>query len=325
MESYLKRKFNSKANYKNALSEYKWVKVDPMYKTWARFYMAVHWTTAIKAQNILKDWKIYSHSELSKMQSSFVSDRMELATDKLDIRIWADNYVFLNVWRVHPWDLQDVYFCFRNDIIEQAWNLVSMKEIVHHGWIVSDESARIYLQNDPKLDIEKRNKEAIKKFFDSLLEWKDFHMVFEKFLSMHYSEFIHCYLSDLIFPWDTEKFLIIDGLKKLYNSYEWPQLMVPKSIDIEENLRSILIITQNKSKVDMILNSGFPKSRIYELSEVIALYEETVKSKMTDTNKYFFVNLALKDIALIKHNNRLSINAEDSMIWFRNRIKDTVL
>lgn len=322
MESFLKRKFNPKTNYKNELSEYKWVKVDPMYKTWARFYMAVHGTTARKALNILKDWKISSHSELAKAWSPFVSDRMQLATDKLDIRIGADNYVFLNIWRVHPWDIQDVYFCFRNDIIEQSWNMVSMKEIVHHGWIVSDESARICLQNDPKLDIEKRNKEAIKKFFDSLLEWKDFPVVFEKFLSFHYEKFIHCYLSDLTFPWDIEKFLIIDGLKKLTNSYEWPQLMVPKSIDIEENLRSILIVTQNKSKIDIIMNSGFPISRIYNLNEVLSLYEETVNSKIADSNKYFFVNLALKDIALIRHNNRLSINAEDSMIWFRDRVKD---
>ena len=297
METLLKRKYNPASNLKKELEALWSAKPNQEAKDFSASIFAVHGSTWDRVANILKERKIYSYRSLVDASSPYVSDSRTLATDKLDIAIWADNYVFMNVWRVHPWDIQEAYVCFGNSIISRTWNVISMKEITHYWWIVSDESARVFTEANPTIDVPRRNKEAIRQYFEHIIDSKDFTKLFGRFLARYYPSNPKMFLTDLLYPADEARCMTIEGNKCLINPYEWPQLMLPKEVELDNLFRSVLIITNSKSKIDAILSQSPDKDKVKLLSDYQAWYEEMLGLKMTQTNKYVFINMALFEIA----------------------------
>ena len=99
--------------------------IESKYIQFSKQLTPVHWTTIERWLSILHDKKIYAHHTLWEKKPHIYKDRQNNATDELDISLWLDKYVFLNIWRVNPGDLHDIYFCFDNGDVLQ--NIIRVK------------------------------------------------------------------------------------------------------------------------------------------------------------------------------------------------------
>ena len=107
--------------------------------------------------------------------------------------------MFLNIGRIHPADLQEVYLCFNNNLIDQPRTVVALREITHFGGIVSPEAARVERHYNPTINIEQKNKSAAMKFFQNLVRGPDFHPLFARFLQNSYTNILNFH-TDLLYP-----------------------------------------------------------------------------------------------------------------------------
>ena len=152
-----KPKFNLDDNLTRLTAQYP-QNPDYEHALWSLLAMPVHGTTIDRLEKIVASGHIYAHRRLAQHVPTIHTQRLQNATDALDISLGLDHYVFLNIGRIHPGDLRKVYLCFNNNLIDQPRTLVALQEITHFGGIVSPEAARVERHYNPTINIEQKNK-----------------------------------------------------------------------------------------------------------------------------------------------------------------------
>ena len=301
------------------------IQPDDQHASWAALHLAVHGTSFRRALSILRDGAIYSHRSLAEKHPDVAADRINNATDQLDIEFGLDRYVFLSVGRVHPFDVQEVYFCFPNPVIERDNALVALREIVHFGAIVSPEAAavhkRLHGMNDD--GIRQRNRDAARLFFENVFSGEDFIAgVFPRFLQKNFPQVVH-YTSSLAYPGTRLSVANLgDGTAVAKNAWEGPQLTVPGSLEVRDLKPAVLLTALETSKRRALINAGCPEDRIFSMAEVVPLYGGSLPlgAYGDQAFRYAYVNLALRDLALIGRLNRTGESFADSMNGFKQRL-----
>ena len=293
--------------------------------SWSQLFLPIHGTTIERAISIFRDGHIYSHKALKSEHPEIIADRMSLATDQLDEEMGQDNYVFLNVGRVNPGDIHDIYLCFSNEIIEESGSLVAFREVAHYGAKVSPEAARIYTQLHPRVDIDELNRQAVTEYCKDLFFGKDFPALFAKFLQKYYSDTYYIYLRNLLYPNTQPETMKVGGYTILSNGWEGPQLQIPGKISADK-VKTVLVTTRDRKKIRKIQKqlkkAGVPKEQIVLMDEAIPVYRQQTSANINYDNpldKYGFINMALRDLALIGRNNRFGESNPNNMNAFKNR------
>ena len=297
----MKKKFNTEYNFKNLFADYKRINVNAEHRDWSKLFMPVHGTTIERLEMIIKDGYINSHKELSSTRPNIVKQRLENATDELDISLGLDQYVFMNVGRVHPGDIQEVYICFPNSEISKEHNLVALQEITHFGAIVSPESARIHESMYPNSSVKRTNKRATENFFKTVIKGETFPKLYASFLQKHFPNLLD-YSTNLLFPNEKPVMKIIEDTPCLVNAWEGPQLKIPRRQSIESAC-CIFIPSTEESTIKHVKNLGFLPNRVYSMGEGLVDYDTHFKEQGLESTKYRFINFALRDLA-IKHGDK---------------------
>ena len=302
------------ANLDRLLGGFSGIKADYEHLVWSFLYMPVHGTTIDRFESIMRDNKIYSYAECVGAHPEIVEAKNLNATGDLDIALGLDKYVFLNIGRVHPSDIQEVYICFSNSLIDLPGNLVALKEIVHYGAIVSQEAASFWRELEPQIDVMANNRTAAREFSKTLVRGTDFHGLFALFLQKNYQNILN-YTTDLLFAGDSSKVRNVHGFPRIFNGWEGPQLKVPGSISLDD-AKCILVVSEDKTIVERVRCSGFPRERIYSLSDVLTTYDQFTAAVESLSKFHFYVNFALRDLALMGANNRFSETWQDLRVGF---------
>ena len=316
--------FDVAANRENWLRrELSGVTADDVHNTWAKFHLAVHGTSLERSLSIIADGAIESHSSLERSHPEIVAQRLQNLTDALDIKLGLDRYVFLSVGRVHPTDVHPVYFLFQNSIAETPGSLVALREIVHFGALVSPEAADFYKRATGKrnLNVEKLNFNAASEFFTNQFSGSDFvNEIFPRFLQKHFSQ-VNRFTTTLLYPGASLNVRLADGVAST-NAWEGPQLQFPGKISLGERPSSILVTSEAPEVISAIQASGFPRNRIYLMRDAVSGYQKRygLKPYHDQLERGLYVNLALRDLALLPHHNRAAEGFPDSMAEFRNSI-----
>jgi hypothetical protein len=259
----------------------------------ARNLPAVHGTTINRLLSIIRDGVLYSHRRLREVHPEIVEDRLNNATDQLDISLGLDNYVFLGVGRVHPADVQPAYLLFPNSIIDEENAVINMREIVHHGALVSPEAIQIAQRTAPNLDPENRNTQASQAFFSESLDSRYFREVFAAFLARWTPTRLE-YAFQSSFP-NTP---IVGGRAA---GWEGPQLIIPNEIAVHRSF-GILLVDESDDALRRVASSGFPKESIFRMTELLARHKrkgDPVEEyhKKEGQRRYPFINMNLQELA----------------------------
>lgn len=323
--SFDKYQADLKRNLDDQLQSYSGVEPSVDMVDWSQKLMAIHGTTIESLLSILNDGEIHSYAELESVHPEIPRNRQSRQTDELDINLGLHQYVFWNVGRVHPAALHDVYLCARNDLIEQPDNLVSMREIANLGALVSPEAQHIHREQhrgSTSAEIERINHEAAQKFFKLLVQGSDFSPLFARFLQKHYPESIAAYWADLCYPGTKLSITEYRGVPMVSGTWEGPQLMTPGSVP-SEKVQSLLIATTDRRKIDRIMNSGFPKEKIFSIRDAIGDYTKFWGRNIEQgfdfpLDKYLYLNAALGDMTDFSFNNRHNIDNTSHLVGFKH-------
>jgi len=252
-------------------------------------------------------------------------------TDCLDIDLGLHRYVFLNLGRVHPSDVHPVYFVFPNKLLLSEGVVVALREIVHFGSLVSQERVDLEKSVDSAFTDElalAQNIAAAKSFFSNVYSGSVFRSeVFPKFLEKNYPRVIN-YSVDINYPGSQLELVQLGGEAFLKNCWEGPQVMVPSCIPLADYRPAILITdTGHEQTITRQLEDrGLSKNRIFSMSEVSDIYQERYKSWLgpygSQLNTATYVNLALRDIALLSRYNEDQKDFPNSMVGFKSRLND---
>jgi hypothetical protein len=296
--------------------------------TWAQLHLPVHGTTVDRAVAILQDGALHSYAKLQELKPHSVADNLTLRTDKLDIELGLHKYIFLNLGRVHPIDVHPVYFLFPNRIVEEPGTAVALREIVHFGALVSSEAAQAHRAHDPSLTedgVKKRNEEAAREFFKNTFAGDTFiSEIFPRFLQKNYPN-VTFFTSSEAYPGTKLSPLKLGRELIIKNAWEGPQVTVPDSIDFSQWKPSVLITDiKRASHIESRLREcGIGRDRIYRMDRELPTYQRifrTIGSYDNPLNAALYVNLALRDLALLACHNRFEKNFPDSMSGWKSRI-----
>ncbi len=305
--------------------ELKGVRSSSLQQTWANFFMPVHGTTLDRALGIAEDRIIYSHRSLAELEHHVEQERLLNATDDLDMQIGMDQFVFTSVGRINPLDIQDVYFCFRSNLGEEKDSLVALREIVHFGALVSPEAARwreLALAPE-KIDVAQINRIATVEFLQNVFRFEQFRdEIFPRFLMKHFGDALVQYCYRLEFPGTKPQLQLLGNTGTATNIWDGPQLCIPEQIDFARHEPSVLVVNEDRDARKRLEASGIAKERIFAMSEVLEEYESVFRRQGLNRKRdlYFFVNLALRDLALISFNNPAGESFPESMNGFRERV-----
>lgn len=305
------------------------VQVGEVSSTWSRFHMPVHGTTVDRACSIVRDGAVLSFEQLSSRGAQAVRNNLAVLTDVLDIELGVHRYVFLNLGRVHPVDVHPVYFLFPNRLLLGDGVAVALREIVHFGALVSWEAVAVKKQHNrgfSDTQARKENAAATKRFLSNVFSGIGFREeIFPRFLEKNYPN-VGRYTASIPYP-GTEIRMERRGMEvSLINAWEGPQVMVPTQLKLAEFNPAVLITDrgEERSIARKLKDAGFAGERIFRMSEVVALYKEKYPSlgpydRQLSTSAY--VNLALRDLALLAPNNESGQDYPDSMLGFKERIR----
>jgi hypothetical protein len=315
---YLPKTCNPRSNFSRILDTYKVDTIENKYSTFAQSLFPVHGTTIQRWLSIIKDNYIYAHHTLASKKPEIYKDRISNATDKLDISLWLDKYVFLNIWRVNPWDIHDMYFCFWNNIINKTWTLVSLKEIVHYGGLVSEEAEGVYKDKYPTADTHAINEKASKDFLENVMTGKDFSTIFPYFLQKEYASFKE-YQQNLSYPWVPYTIEERSIGKVLVWAREGPQLQVPSQLDVTRNLEAILVVSCSDSEKKLLKKSVHEKKYIF-MDDILPLYGKEVQEnfKINQLFRAIIINTTLRDIEYV-----ISQKPKNFSVAVREHIRNT--
>lgn len=296
--------------------------------TWAQLHLAVHGTSVERAAAILRDGALHSYAKLQELKPDCVADNRTLLTDKLDIELGLHRYVFLNLGRVHPTDVHPVYFLFPNRIIEEPGTAVALREIVHFGALVSDEAIQFHRKHDPSLTedvVKTRNSEAAREFFNNTFAGDAFiEDIFPRFLFKKYPEQTK-FTSDIEYPGTKLGMRRMGHEVTIMNAWEGPQVTVPGSIDLSQWKPSVLITDISRaSQIESKLRAcGLSRDRIFRIDHELPTYERryrAIGSYEAPLNTGTYVNLALRDLALLARHNRFEQDFASSMVGWKSRL-----
>jgi hypothetical protein len=299
--------------------------------TWSRFPMAVHGTAVDRALSIVKDGAVSSFERLLSQGSPVVRNNAEVLTDVLDIELGLHRYVFFNLGRVHPVDVHPVYFLFPNNILLGEGVAVALREIVHFGAFVSREAVKAQKQQDPNFSDEKarvRNVEAAQRFLANVFSGKGFRdEIFPRFLEKHDPEQNGLYFTSLEYPGTTVDIQRRGNEYVIANAWEGPQVMVPTHVRLRDFNPAILITDTARDRAisRQLSAAGFPEDRVFKMSEVVSTYKNKypgIGDYRAQLNRSLYVNLALRDLALLASNNETGTDFPDSMCGFKHRIRN---
>lgn len=295
-------------------------------KHYAQKLLAVHGTTIESLYSILDDGRIFSYKELIEHHPEIVDDRQQRQTDELDVELGLHEFVFWNVGRVHPVAMHDVYLCAKNELVTRPDNLVSLREIVHFGALVSPEAKNVHRKlNGPMSneEIQRINDEAAEKFFKTLISGPDFPGLFSRFFHRHYKDQLLQYLGTLSYPGVSPSFHRYSSEEALVKgTWEGPQLMVPGSVGMED-VQALLVTTTDKKKVEKIMKSGFPENKIFRIGSAVNAYTKLWKNTFlqqgfgSPLDNYLFMNSALADMADFPFLNRAGEDSTKDLIAFK--------
>ncbi len=296
---------------------------DDIHWTWAKYFLCIHGTTPELLRSIVEDDTVFSYAELEKIHPEVTQNRKERATDSLDIELGLHRYSFWNVGRVHPADVQDLYLCAPNSLIQSEGALVAPREITHFGALVSPESIAVRRESQPNLDVMKRNQSAVQQFFKTVVKGKDFRNIFGRFLQHHYPrEYAH-YLSAMFYPGEKPKIERIAGKQAIMNAWEGPQLKIPGAVPLSK-VQSVLVTSLDPAVMERVQRSGFPPERIFSMKDALSAYAKFYGNTLGDyndpTRKHGYIHLALRDLALIASHNEDHTSYPESMVAFKDRI-----
>ncbi len=319
----IKHRLNLQGNLRRLQNQLPKRVIGEEYKEWGKGFLPVHGTSIEKFEQIVETGSIQSYDQLKAAGSQAVQNGLENATDDLDVKLGLHQYVFFNIGRVNPTEFHPVYLVMENDFIKRPGNLVALKEIVHHGALVSPQARAVHKNNNPNANIRKINRRAAKEFFESVVEGKHFPELFGRFLQQHYSQNVHHYLSAATYPGETLREIYSDGIFKTMNFWEGPQLKVPQQVDFSD-VACVLITSLNEKDRARVRATGIPEEKIFEMSEVTSIYKQQISQLPNYQNgngitNYPYVNLALKDLACLAPHNRYKEDFVRLMNGFRER------
>ncbi len=103
-------------------------------------------------------------------------------------------------------------------------------------------------------------------------------------------------------------------------------MMVPNQVRLKDFSPAILITDTKRDRAIArdLGKAGFPAERIYKMSEVVGRYRSqypNLGDYGEQVTRARYVNLALRDIALLAPNNETGRNYPDSMGGFKEKIR----
>ena len=314
--------FDPERNAREMLKDLK-VAPDDLHWTWAKYFLCVHGTTPELLRSIVADNAVFSYAELEKKHPHVTGNRKERATDGLDIELGLHQYGFWNVGRVHPEDIQPVYLCAPNTLMQSEGALVAPREITHFGALVSPEAIAVRKQTQPNLDVEERNRSAAQQFFKTVVHGKDFREIFGRFLQRHYPRQYAHYLSAMFYPGVEPKIERIFGKQSVMNAWEGPQLKIPGAVPLSK-VQSVLVTSLDPAVMEQVQASGFRPDRIFSMKDALSDYAKFYGKTLGDyddpTRTYGYIHLALRDLALIGSHNEDGADYPESMVAFKDRV-----
>jgi hypothetical protein len=315
-------------NQKKFRSSYSNVRVSDDHVFVASSLLPVHGTSLRNAINILNDGAIKAYSKLVAENSPAVSNNLSTLTDVLDIKLGLHQYAFLNLGRVHALDIHPVYFVFKNSLLESSSVVVSLREIVHFGALVSREAEKAALQfrrgATPK-SIEQGNQRAAQDFFRQCFDGGVFRgEVFPKFIAKNYPDVSKYWINEA-FPGTKLKFERLGPQMVVGGAWEGPQVMVKDGIGLESNPHAIFVpaLQGSASVIRRLRNAGIPQERIFTLEEAVGDYLArfpTLKPFKIPFDHALLCRLALRDISLLAEYNDLNQNFGDIMSAYKHRL-----
>lgn len=196
-----------------------------------------HGTSIRNVIAVLRAGRVRSYAELEATHDDSVRNRMLLQTDELDKEYGLENFTFWDFGRSHTESrLYGGYFIANNSLLDDG--LVSFQEIADLGGIVSPEARREYKRafglSDEQIDA--RNREAARKYFEGLFDGRDFRDVFARYLEVHHAD-IPSFLTMWHYHLNPKKrgenlFDIITGQQAVRCAWQGPQLIVPGGVDL---------------------------------------------------------------------------------------------
>jgi len=315
-------------NQKRFTSSHSRVIVSNDHSSVASSLLPVHGTSVKNALSIINDGAIKAYSNLVAENSPAVSNNLLTLTDVLDIQLGLHQYAFLNLGRVHALDIHPVYFIFKNSLLESSSVVVSLREIVHFGALVSKEAEKAALEFrrgvTPK-SIKKGNQHAAKDFFRQCFGGGVFRgEVFPKFLAKNYHD-VSKYWTDEAFPGSKLQFERLGPQMVARGAWEGPQVMVKDGIRLESNPHAMFVPTLQGSATasGRLIAAGIPQERIFTLEEALGDYLArfpNLKPFKIPFDHAFLCRLALRDISLLAEYNDLNQNFPDIMSAFKHRL-----
>lgn len=293
------------------------LEVDDDHLAFSLLALCVHGTTLGALEKILNCGEIRSFETLTRLDPKSVANTYYNATDELDINLGLHKYVFLGVGRVHPGDLQDVYICFPNTVLEQKGNLVAIQEIAHHGAIVSPEAAQVYRIGRENLDVSTRNANAADSFFKEVVHGEDFHHIYAPFLQQDFENLLG-YITQPYIPSKPPQYCgLTSDNRRVTVCWEGPQLMVPHKLNIDDAF--FFVMNGGGKAAQRIVEKGIDENRVFCVNEVLPEYYSYLQDMVGSPQSYMIANLALRDLALIGRHNRFRVSRKDLMIGFKDR------
>ena len=207
---------------------------------------------------------------------------------------------------------------FQNSLIDRPDNLVALREITHYGAIVSPESAELYRRTEQGINIPMRNKKAADEFFKNIVRGTDFHKLFSVFLQNSYSNLLE-YQTGTCFPGTNPTYKLIEGFPHMSNSWEGPQLKVPRKVSINDAV-GFFVSSTDRESVHRLRGFGIPNHKIFSIREILPEYFRFLQSMNSKPSHHAIINLALRDMSLIARHNRFRETNSNVMVEFHNRI-----
>jgi hypothetical protein len=315
-------------NQKNFSSSHSKVNVSNDHSSVASSLLPVHGTSVRNALSIINDGAIKAYSNLVAENSPAVSNNLSILTDVLDIQLGLHKYAFLNLGRVNASDIHPVYFIFKNSLLESSSVVVSLREIVHFGALVSKEAEKAALEFrrgvTPK-SIKQGNQRAAQDFFRQCFDGGVFRReVFPKFLAKNYDD-VSKYWTEETFPGSELQFERLGPQMVARGAWEGPQVMVKDEIRLESNPHAMFVpaLQGSANTSGRLIRAGIPPERIFTLEEALSDYLARfpkLKPFKMPFDHAFLCRLALRDISLLAKYNDLNQNFPDIMTAFKHRL-----
>jgi len=243
----------------------------------AQAMVPVHGTSLADAVKILRAGAIESHAAL-KLGARPGKPSPHL-TDRLDTELGQDEYTFWSVGKTGPVPFFPVYFCATPSLVKRSDSFVAMHDMAELGALVSREGQEMWQRYHPGEDVAERNRQAIDRFFKSLVRGRDFGSIFGKFLATHYpsasDDPTHdpnalLYWTDMTFP-GTQLNLEDYGHETIVNAWAGPQLQTRGQVSLA-NVHTI-IITDPQIK-------GIPELKQPKYRHITVAYGEEAARRM---------------------------------------------